>query len=86
MKAIKRIFLILSVIVVSLVCFSIQTNVFAQDQYTNGYATYKIKREADQKNLGYGVNYRRDISTLATNQKGITNNAYLEGMNRKYTF
>lgn len=81
MKAIKRIFLFLSVIVVSLVCFSIQTNVFAQDQFTNGYATYKIKREADQKNLGYGVNYRRDISTLATNQKGITNNTEL---NKEY--
>lgn len=78
MKIIKKLLLNLFVVTFALIFFSSEINIFAKFEYSNDYATYRVKEVANEKYLGYGVDYRRDISTLSTNVSGVTNNAELK--------
>ena len=74
MKILRRIVLSVLFAFFGLVCVCDPLNVFAEENsFSNGYATYRVKEVADSKELGYGVYYHRDISTLATDRSGYTN-------------
>ena len=67
----RKIFNILLFILVAISCFFINANVFAtdvdySDGYSNQYASYRVKEEVDSYNLGYGVEYHRDIANIKT--------------------
>ena len=58
--------------------FNFNANVNAYDypnEFTNQGATYRVKERTAEKDLGFGVFYHRDISTLKINAPGFCNSA-----------
>ncbi len=78
MKIIKKFVLIILFAFLAGISLTDPLQIFANDnEYSNYGATYRVKKVADERDLGYGVKYRREISTLATTQNGVTNSITL---------
>lgn len=56
---------------------SLNIDIFASDDeysdgYSNDFASYRVDEEVDSYNLGYGVQYHRDIANIRTNVNDVT--------------
>ena len=67
MKTIRKINLILLFVLTLFVSIT-SIDVFAsENSYSNFGATYTVKEVTDERDLGYGVRFHRELSTLTTN-------------------
>lgn len=72
MKTIRKINLILLFVLTLFVSIT-SIDVFAKsNSYSNFGATYTVKEVTDERDLGYGVRFHRELSTLTTNISGIS--------------
>ena len=72
MKTIRKINLILLFALTLFVSIT-SIDVFAKsNSYSNFGATYTVKEVTDERDLGYGVRFHRELSTLTTNISGIS--------------
>ena len=72
MKTIKKINILSIVALTLFILVLIPINVNASNSYSNFGATYTVKEVTDERDLGYGVKFHRELSTLTTNITGIS--------------
>ena len=72
MKTIRKINILSIVALTLFILVLIPINVNASNSYSNFGATYTVKEVTDERDLGYGVKFHRELSTLTTNITGIS--------------
>lgn len=74
MKSLRKFSILILFTAIFFIILGLPIKIFADgNSFSNYGATYRVKEVIDERDLGYGVKFHRELSTLATNVDRLTN-------------